>query len=200
VILTRSQNGKTGVSICLGLGKHLQYFLPSLYSLVTSKTPQIQLTRNFAVHSHHVSIYSFDYISNTTQGRGHYEEEVIRDLEVSDQAVNQQYNSRGYPRNPTTKRKERDNVRAANEVMQTTGVVEDAEIAKIKFLKAQDEKNQETLTALRLIEGGRAVLVGGVWGVLGLRRRILVGHTWCAMDGVFLITFSSINHMQRLAF
>lgn len=115
--------------------------------------------------------------TDAMQGRGHYEEEVIRDTDNLDPQSHQQYSSRGYPRNPVTKRKEKDNVRAANEVMQTTGVVEDAEVAKSKFLEAQKQKNQDTLTALKLLEGGRAVLVGGVWGVLGLRRRILVCHT-----------------------
>jgi hypothetical protein len=113
---------------------------------------------------------------NNIQGRGHYEEEVIQDIDPTSRQTSQQYNSRGYPRNPRTKRREKDNVRAANEVMQTTGVVEDAEAAKAKLVKMQLEKSQETLTALRLMEGGRAALIGGVWGVLGLRRRILVGY------------------------
>jgi hypothetical protein len=86
----------------------------------------------------------------------------------------QQYNDRGYPRNPETKRQEREHVRAANEVMQVTGVVEDSLAAKIKASQSADDRNRETLTGLRLMEAGRAVLVGGVWGVLGLRRRILV--------------------------
>jgi hypothetical protein len=86
----------------------------------------------------------------------------------------QQYNDRGYPRNSETKRQEREHVRAANEVMQVTGVVEDSLAAKVKANQFMNDKNLETLTGLRLMEVGRAVLVGGVWGVLGLRRRILV--------------------------
>jgi hypothetical protein len=66
-------------------------------------------------------------------------------------------------------------VRAANEVMQVTGVVEDSLAAKIKAAEYQAEKNEETLSGIRAMEYGRAVLVGGIWGVLGLRRRILVG-------------------------
>lgn len=104
-------------------------------------------------------------------GRGHYEEELILDPDASG---TQLYNSRGYPRNPRTKDKEKDNVRAANEVMQTTGVVEDADVAKRKYLSAQYEKSRDTLTALNLMECGRVVLTGGIWGVMGLRRRVLV--------------------------
>ncbi|KAE9362927.1 hypothetical protein N431DRAFT_357093 [Stipitochalara longipes BDJ] len=109
-------------------------------------------------------------------GRGHYEEEVIINPEAEPPpgANPQQYNDRGYPRNPETKRQEREHVRAANEVMQVTGVVEDSHAASQKYLQSKIDKNQETITGLRLMEAGRAVFVGGVWGVLGLRKRILL--------------------------
>lgn len=65
-------------------------------------------------------------------------------------------------------------VRAANEVMQVTGIVEDARAARAKVKAAQLEKLEETYVGLRYMEYGRPLLVAGVWGVLGLRRRILV--------------------------
>jgi hypothetical protein len=58
--------------------------------------------------------------------------------------------------------------------MQVTGVVEDSAAAKAEAKAYKAAKNEETFTGLRLMEVGRAALVGGVWGVLGLRRRILV--------------------------
>ena len=58
--------------------------------------------------------------------------------------------------------------------MQVTGVVEDSAAAKAEAMAYKTAKNEETFTGLRLMEAGRAALVGGVWGVLGLRRRILV--------------------------
>ncbi len=94
--------------------------------------------------------------------------------EAEDSQGGQQYNERGHPRNPETKRREREHVRAANEVMQVTGVVEDSLLAKLKARENSRMKTQETFVGLRLLEFGRAALVGGVWGVLGLRRRILV--------------------------
>lgn len=86
----------------------------------------------------------------------------------------QQYDEHGHPINPETKRRQREQTRASNEVMQATGVVEESSVtkAKEKALKAEQEK--ETLMGLRLLEIGRASFVGGVWGVLGLRRRIMV--------------------------
>lgn len=86
----------------------------------------------------------------------------------------QRYTSNGRPRNPETRRREREHVRAANEVMQVTGIVEDSIAARVKQKEALHMKNYETLMGLRLMEGGRAALVAGVWGVLGLRRRVLV--------------------------
>jgi len=91
----------------------------------------------------------------------------------------QQYNDHGRPINPETKRRERDGVRAANEVMQVTGVVEDSAAAKAEAKAYKLAKNEETFTGLRLMEVGRATLIGGVWGVLGLRRRVLACALLC---------------------
>lgn len=78
--------------------------------------------------------------------------------------------------------------------MQATGVVEDAKTALTKAKKAITEKHKETFTGLRLMEVGRAALVGGVWGVLGLRRRILVG-TLIHLSSTILTIFSYIDLM-----
>lgn len=110
----------------------------------------------------------------TQKGRTPYDEEVIQTTDGSLARNGQQYSEHGHPRNPETRRRERENVRAANEVMQVTGVVEDILAARVKALDYKMKKMNDTFTGLRLMEGGRAVLVGGVWGVLGLRRRILV--------------------------
>lgn len=67
-------------------------------------------------------------------------------------------------------------MRAANEVMQVTGVVEDSIAAKVQATEILFNKNRDTLTGIRAMEWGRALMVGGIWGVLGLRRRILVSH------------------------
>ena len=58
--------------------------------------------------------------------------------------------------------------------MQVTGVVEDSTTAKARARAFKIDKNDETLTGLNLMEAGRAVLVAGVWGTMGLRKRILL--------------------------
>jgi hypothetical protein len=57
--------------------------------------------------------------------------------------------------------------------------VEDLSTAKAEMRKSQAAKNRETFAGLRMMEFGRAALVGGVWGVLGLRRRVLVSFFFC---------------------
>lgn len=108
-------------------------------------------------------------------GRGPYEDEVIfAETARETGGYRQLYNAHGHPRNMETKRRERESVRAANEVMQVTGVVEDALISRIKATAYQVNKNKETFTGIRLMDTGRTVLFCGLWGVLGLRRRVLV--------------------------
>lgn len=109
------------------------------------------------------------------QGRSPFEDELIESSEDGIRPENgQRYDEHGHPTNPNTRRREREQVRAANEVMQVTGVVEDGAAVKAKMKAMIHEKNQETITGFRIMEAGRAMLVTGVWGVLGFRRRILV--------------------------
>ena len=86
----------------------------------------------------------------------------------------QQYTGRGRPINPQTREQERRSIRAANEVLQVTGVVEYSSAVKARDRKAKAAKTRETFIGLRFVELGGAVLIGGLWGVLGLRRRVLV--------------------------
>lgn len=86
----------------------------------------------------------------------------------------QRYDEHGHPRNPETKRRERENIRAANEVMHVTGIVEDLTAVRAAVKLENDEKIEETIKGLRILEAGRATLQAGVWGVVGFRRRVLV--------------------------
>ncbi|KAH8650946.1 hypothetical protein BGZ60DRAFT_191211 [Tricladium varicosporioides] len=133
-------------------------------------------------------------------GRGPYEDEIVEGSGPGPQSSGQQYNEHGHPRNPETKRREREHVRAANEVMQVTGVVEDSNAAKLKQSQYQIEKNMETLTGLRLMELGRGVLVTGVWGVLGLRRRILLYRSYAETGLLQIIQRERAEHSMLHVF
>ncbi|KAH7305161.1 hypothetical protein BKA65DRAFT_202828 [Rhexocercosporidium sp. MPI-PUGE-AT-0058] len=128
-----------------------------------------------------------EYLTAMALGRGHYEDEIIETVAAEGSQRTQEYNERGHPRNPETKRREREHVRAANEVMQVTGVVEDALAAREKVTQTIVDKHQELLVGLRFMEFGRGVLVGGVWGVMGLRRRILLYKPYTGMEFVDIL-------------
>jgi hypothetical protein len=55
-----------------------------------------------------------------------------------------------------------------------TGVVEDAVAARERAEEYAAAKNRETFIGLRLLDACRTTFIGGTWGVIGLRRRILV--------------------------
>ncbi|RKF59067.1 hypothetical protein OnM2_063056 [Erysiphe neolycopersici] len=114
-------------------------------------------------------------------GRGHYDDEVVWNSEA-DEANSQRYNSRGHPKNPETKKREKDHIRAANEVMQVTGVVEDAAAARAKSSLDEADKQLESFIGFRLIDFCRTCLHTGVWPILGLRRRILLHRSYTSMN------------------
>lgn len=88
----------------------------------------------------------------------------------------QQYDGRGRPINPETKRRNRDLIRAHNEVMLAVGVAE----AENPQSAAENEDNRqhdayETNIGIRLIWASkRCIEMAGVFGINGLRQRILV--------------------------
>jgi len=70
----------------------------------------------------------------------------------------------------------RDHVRASNEVMQAAGIIEETADVQARDKIFENTINEETVIGYRRLEIGRVLLVAGVWGVCGLRRRILVSH------------------------
>ncbi|KAI0999877.1 hypothetical protein K3495_g8321 [Podosphaera aphanis] len=123
-------------------------------------------------------------------GRGHYEDEVIWTSDPT-KSNGQKYNSRGHPRNPETKKRERDHIRAANEVMLVTGVVEDTATARARKSDDEAKWQLENYIGFRLVEFGRACLYTGVWGVVGFRRRTLLYRSYATMS------FSEILRRER---
>jgi hypothetical protein len=69
----------------------------------------------------------------------------------------------------------RDHIRASNEVMLAAGVIEETSDIQARDKAFEESVNRETEMGLRRLEVGRVLLVAGVWGVGGFRRRILVG-------------------------
>ncbi|PQE17835.1 hypothetical protein CJF32_00010982 [Rutstroemia sp. NJR-2017a WRK4] len=120
-------------------------------------------------------------------GRTPYEDLLIQSDIRDTRPTAQQYDQHGHPRNPETKRRERENVRAANEVMQATGIVEDLTAVRRAARAYREEKDAETYEGLKLMETERAIMVAGVWGVLGFRRRVLLYKSYSEVGVLALI-------------
>lgn len=93
------------------------------------------------------------------------------------QRYQQQYDQRGRPVNPGTRRINRDIIRAHNEVMLAIGVVEPEASWQETLDKQQSAKRHrqaETLIARRLLFVNGVIEKGLVWLVSGMRQQIMV--------------------------
>ncbi|ROT39309.1 hypothetical protein SODALDRAFT_350476 [Sodiomyces alkalinus F11] len=108
-------------------------------------------------------------------GRSPYDDVVEGLGEEDPREPVQQYDSRGRPVNPETKRRNREMIRAHNEVMQVIGVAEpDMGPSTAHFDSVHRHEAFEDNMGQRLLRLGRILEVGSLWGVNGLRARILI--------------------------
>lgn len=87
----------------------------------------------------------------------------------------QQYDARGHPINLETRHRERLEVQAGNEVLQVAGIVETCAAREEREKNEEEEKQYEKDTGLFWNRLGHRALTAGMWGVSGLRRRVIVG-------------------------
>jgi hypothetical protein len=87
----------------------------------------------------------------------------------------QLYDDRGRPINPETKRINRDVIRSHNEVMMVIGVAEPENgIAEAQLEASQKHHRYENRIGRRLLLTGAVLKTAAIWGVNGMRQRILV--------------------------
>ena len=109
-------------------------------------------------------------------GRSPYDEVVDGEGASDTHEPHQQYDSRGRPINPETKRINRDIIRSHNEVMLVIGVAEpenqqpSAEVESQRQHEAHEDKIGERL----MHAGSRTIEIVGLLGLHSLRQRILV--------------------------
>lgn len=94
----------------------------------------------------------------------------------ADNELQQQYDHRGRPVNPETKRINRDIIRSHNEVMLVIGVAEpENPNAGPEAESERRHEAHEEVIGLRLAAAAkRCIETAGVFGIHGLRQRILV--------------------------
>ncbi|WYZ38590.1 hypothetical protein EsH8_III_000504 [Colletotrichum jinshuiense] len=108
-------------------------------------------------------------------GRSPFDDVIDGEGEDDPRAPAQQYDNRGRPVNPETKRMNRDMVRSHNEVMQVIGVAEpDNTPSSAEVDSVRRYFNYEDAVGTRLLRFGRALEIAGVWGINGMRLRILL--------------------------
>lgn len=115
------------------------------------------------------------------KGRSPYDEKAVESKNPETKGVvdtTQQFDDRGHPVNQETRQRIRDHVRASNEVMQAAGIIEETSAVRDREISQQLTIRDETEVTVSRLARGRSLLSVGIWGVIGLRRRISVSaHT-----------------------
>lgn len=116
-------------------------------------------------------------LTSMALGRSPYDDIVMGEGEGDPREPLQMYDERGRPVNPETRRINRDVIRSHNEVMLVIGVVEpENSIDEVRAERARHiaHLQHDTRVARRFEWASRACELTGVWGVAGLRQRILL--------------------------
>ncbi|KAM7209136.1 hypothetical protein V8F20_000474 [Naviculisporaceae sp. PSN 640] len=134
-------------------------------------------------------------------GRSPYEEEVWHYAghptpEENTNQYQQQYDQRGRPVNPATRRLNRDIIRAHNEVMLAIGVVEPEETAEEHRRKQESIKRHhaaQNKLAWKLSMANFVIEKALAWLVDGMRRQIMIYKNYAALrpDHLLLVTARS---------
>ncbi|EAA32118.1 hypothetical protein GE21DRAFT_7194 [Neurospora crassa] len=133
-------------------------------------------------------------LTSQALGRSPYDEVVEGTGEPQPGAPEQLYDDRGRPVNPETRRINRDIIRSHNEVMLVIGVAEpDSGINEAQALYEAATKHQyyEDGIGRKLFLTGEVLATVGVWGVNGLRQRILLYKDYAH------VPFSRLFHFHR---
>ncbi|PSR94325.1 hypothetical protein BD289DRAFT_349979, partial [Coniella lustricola] len=116
-------------------------------------------------------------LTSMALGRSPYDDVVMGEGESDPREPLQMYDERGRPVNPETKRINKDIIRSHNEVMLVIGVVESEntiEELKAEQLRRYEHEHRDVHIARRLEGVARACEFFGVYGVTGMRQRILL--------------------------
>lgn len=110
-------------------------------------------------------------------GRSPYDDVVMGEGEGDPREPTQLYDERGRPVNPETKRVNKDIIRSHNEVMLVIGVVESEtsmEELRAEQLRRYAHEREDERVGRNLEWVARVCELAGVWGVGGMRQRILL--------------------------
>ncbi|KAH6636975.1 hypothetical protein F5144DRAFT_620093 [Chaetomium tenue] len=132
-------------------------------------------------------------ITSLGLGRSPYDEVVPGEGPEDSRSPQQLYDERGRPINPETKRINRDVIRSHNEVMMVIGVAEPENSAADAQLEAARRHHQyEDRIGRRLLLAGGVLESAAIWGVNGMRQRILLykPYSQTTFYGMFQLAWS----------
>ncbi|KAJ4388724.1 hypothetical protein N0V93_006183 [Gnomoniopsis smithogilvyi] len=116
-------------------------------------------------------------LTSMALGRSPYDDVVYGEGEDDPRDPLQLYDERGRPVNPETKRVNRDIIRSHNEVMLVIGVVESENTfdeLRAEHQRRHAHERYDELVGRNLEWAARVCELGGVWGIGGMRQRILL--------------------------
>lgn len=135
------------------------------------------------------------------QGRSPYDDVVQGEGVEDPRGHHQLYDDRGRPINPETKRINRDVIRSHNEVMMVIGVAEPENgIAEAQIEAARKHHQYEDRIGRRLLLLGGVLETTAIWGVNGMRQRILVGRSLTSGHLVQVLTFQLYKPYSQTTF
>ncbi|KAI2623462.1 hypothetical protein GGS21DRAFT_534214 [Xylaria nigripes] len=112
-------------------------------------------------------------LTSLALGRSPYDDVVEGEGEADLHEPTRKYDEHGRVVNEESKRKNKDIIRAHNEVMLVIGVAE-PESSHTGVDSARLHRDYENATGRQFLRLGRMLVVAGVWGVHGVRQRIMV--------------------------
>ncbi|KAI1774182.1 hypothetical protein F4818DRAFT_419168 [Hypoxylon cercidicola] len=135
-------------------------------------------------------------LTSLALGRSPYDDVVPGEGEADPHEPDKQYDGTGRIVNPQTKQIIKDVIRAHNEVMQVIGVAEPEngrmDVAALEMAKQYHE--YESDTGRTLYQFGSSLGILGTWGVLNIRRRILVYKTRADVSFLRMLQTEYNNH------
>ncbi|KAK3308800.1 uncharacterized protein B0T15DRAFT_118935 [Chaetomium strumarium] len=132
-------------------------------------------------------------LTSLALGRSPYDDVVPGNGPEDPRGPQQQYDERGRLINPESKRINRDIIRSHNEVMMVIGVAEPENgIAEARAEAARKHHQYEDRIGRRLLRAGGVLETVAVWGVNGMRQRILLykPYSQTTFYGMFQLAWS----------
>ncbi|KXX73219.1 hypothetical protein MMYC01_205132 [Madurella mycetomatis] len=132
-------------------------------------------------------------LTSQALGRSPYDDVVLGEGPENPRGHQQIYDERGRPINPETKRINRDVIRSHNEVMMVIGVAEPENGTVDAEAEAARRHHQyEDRIGRRLLLAGGVLETAGIWGVNGMRQRILLykGYSQVTFNGMFRLVWN----------